>query len=61
MPYTDETVMPFGVHKGKQLADVPASYLLWLHENNKCTPELKQYIEANLSVIRLEAARNKRY
>lgn len=25
--------MPFGKYKGKSMADVPASYLLWVHKN----------------------------
>jgi len=51
---TDESLMPFGVHKGKQLADVPASYLIWLYDNDKCFGELKSYIEENLKVLRAE-------
>lgn len=30
---TDEDKMPFGKHKGKRMADVPADYLLWLWDN----------------------------
>ena len=44
--------MPFGIHKGKQLDQIPDSYLLWLYENNKCSGELKEYIEDNLDVIK---------
>lgn len=31
-PWTDETVMPWGKHKGTKLEDIPASYLLWCLE-----------------------------
>lgn len=31
--YTDSTPMPFGKYDGKKLANVPASYLLWLRSN----------------------------
>jgi uncharacterized protein (DUF3820 family) len=54
---TDESKMPFGVHKGKNMADVPASYLLWLYENNKCSGEVKEYIKDNLDVIKVEIER----
>lgn len=30
-PYDDNTLMPFGMHKGKKLANVPADYLLHIH------------------------------
>ena len=26
---TDDSVMPWGKHKGEKLANVPAAYLLW--------------------------------
>jgi len=48
---TDESKMPFGIHAGKELIDVPASYLLWLYDNNKCYGELKKYIEENKDVL----------
>jgi uncharacterized protein (DUF3820 family) len=49
--YTDKTPMPFGIHKGKQLADVPASYLIWLFDNGKCGNELRKYIQDNMNVL----------
>ncbi len=30
MKLTDDSPMPFGKHRGEKMADVPASYLLWL-------------------------------
>lgn len=32
---TDNSIMPFGVYKGKKMANVPASYLKWIYDNNK--------------------------
>ena len=54
MAYTDSSIMPFGAHKGKRLIDVPAQYLLWLYENNKCVGHLKNYIQDNLDVLKQE-------
>lgn len=31
-PLSDESPMPFGMHRGKRMEDVPASCLLWLWE-----------------------------
>jgi len=50
----DNTPMPFGIHKGKALANVPGSYLLWLLENDKCQGDLKIYIEDNYDLLKSE-------
>lgn len=54
MKYTDETPMPWGVHKGKLLANVPDHYLKWLYENNKCDRAMREYIEDNADVLKIE-------
>lgn len=51
---TDNSLMPFGVHKGKAMANVPDHYLKWLYENNKCNAEVKAYIEDNAEVLNIE-------
>lgn len=51
---TDQSPMPFGVHKDKNMEDVPASYLLWLHNENCRHAEVAAYIEENLSALKLE-------
>lgn len=51
---TDESTMPYGKHKGQKMANVPPDYLLWLFENNKCTPEVAKYIAENLDVLNAE-------
>lgn len=53
----DDSIMPFGIHQGKRLADVPDKYLLWLYENKKCFGDLKAYIEDNLDAIKQNAAK----
>lgn len=49
VPWTDATVMPWGVHKGSTLKDLPASYLLWLFEQVwiKDWPGLYLYLKAH--------------
>ncbi len=47
----DKSPMPFGKHKGEALEDVPASYLIWLYDNEKCHGKLKEYIKDNLDVL----------
>lgn len=49
--YTDTTPMPWGAHKGKAMANVPDSYLLWLYTENKAHGDLRDYIRINLAVI----------
>lgn len=52
----DNSLMPFGIHKGKALINVPADYLLFLYTGNYAHGELKEYIIDNLEVIKQEAA-----
>lgn len=56
---TDESLMPWGKYKGTKMAYVPADYLMWLYDNNKCSGEVKAYIEDNMDVIEVEIKRNK--
>jgi uncharacterized protein (DUF3820 family) len=46
--------MPFGIHKDKKLANVPADYLMWLYNENKLTQPLKLYIEEHLEILKAE-------
>ena len=50
----DTDLMPFGKYKGDKMINVPASYLLWLYDNNKCYGTIKEYIVDNLDVLRKE-------
>lgn len=43
--YNDNDEMPFGKHKGESMGDVPASYLLWLSNQDYIQNELlRNYI-----------------
>jgi uncharacterized protein (DUF3820 family) len=55
---TDESLMPYGQHKGKKMANVPAKDLIWLYDNNKCTQPVKDYIEDNMDVLIIEIKRS---
>jgi len=45
-------VMPTGRFKGLPLHQVPKWYLIWVYENDKCNPEVKNYVERNIDVLR---------
>lgn len=49
----DNSLMKFGMHQGKRLADVPDAYLLWLYENDKAHGALRTYIADNLDSIKV--------
>lgn len=51
--------MKFGLHKGKKLIDVPASYLIFLYENEKCFGDLKDYIFDNLDSLKHDVKNGK--
>lgn len=45
--WTDQTVMPWGKHKGTKLGELEAGYLLWLYEQPwiKSWPGLHAYLK----------------
>ena len=56
--------MPYGIHEGKKMANVPAGYLLHLYEYDKCDKQVKDYIIDNLDVLEIEVKReemNRKY
>ncbi len=53
---TDNDIMPFGMHKGKKLRDVPASHLMWLHMHEPWMRQHKHgklfvYIDNNMPIL----------
>lgn len=50
----DNSKMPFGVYKGRNMVNVPAAYLLWLWDEKKYTKEVGVYIEDNLQALKQE-------
>jgi len=55
MPLTDNSLMPFGRHRGKAMINVPAIYLLWLYNNGCDHAEVREYIMNNLEALNKEA------
>lgn len=55
---TDESPMPFGIHKGEKMKDVPADYLLYLWNigvwNQKDRP-IHEYIRESMSALEMDA------
>lgn len=61
---SDTDLMPFGMHKGEMMEDVPASWLMWLRDNGSETvrnmyAEVFNYIEENMDVIQKELREQK--
>ena len=60
---SDTDLMPFGKHKGTEMANVPAAYLIWLYDQpepnyNQWSAErsrmVRKYIEDNMDVLKQE-------
>ncbi len=63
---TDESIMPhWSKYKGHKLANVPASYLIWLYDewgiknSGELHRPLREYIEDNMQALRKEISYNK--
>jgi uncharacterized protein (DUF3820 family) len=57
---TDESIMPFGKHKGKKMIDVPDEYLLWLLQEGNTYGEMLEYLQDNEEVFKQTIAYNKK-
>jgi uncharacterized protein (DUF3820 family) len=51
----DDYVLTFGKYKGEKIANVPATYLVYMYDSGKCNFSVATYFEANESLIREEA------
>ena len=43
---TDDTIMWFGIHKGKKLKDIPNNYFKYLIDNNIAFRGIKNYAKS---------------
>lgn len=48
----DTDLMPFGKYKGEKMANVPASYLIWLYDSKKCFGDVLKYIIDNMDILK---------
>lgn len=54
---SSKITMPFGKHEGQYLGDIPASYLMWLYEQDwlkEKFPDVNRYIQVNLGALQKE-------
>lgn len=54
-PLKDDDLMPSGKHKDKKMINVPATYLIYIYDNDMCNERVKEYIKNNLEVLQKEA------
>ena len=59
MKLNDNSPMPWGKYKGKKMIDVPASYLMWLYDNDKANLDVKNYIIDNMDVLKWQIKQSK--
>lgn len=50
----DNSLMPYGKHKGEKLANVPAGYLIYMYDNKKLSPALMKYCEENIEILKIQ-------
>lgn len=52
---SDDSLMPFGMHKGKKMQDVPIEYLHWFwNKNHDRSHPLNVYIKESLDGLKME-------
>lgn len=49
-------IMPFGKHKGREVADLPRTYLEWLLTKVELRPETRAAVESALARFRPQAS-----
>lgn len=50
--------MPFGKYRGRDVADLPEDYTIWLLEHVRLRPTLRRAVEARLGLLELERLRD---
>ena len=59
MTINDNSLMPFGKYRNVKMANVPASYLIWLYNTGGNTySDVRAYIKNNLEVLQKEIEQN---
>lgn len=52
--------MPYGKYLGTSMANIPASYLIWLYENKKCSDNVARYVFENMDVLKSKIQKNEK-
>lgn len=42
--FDENSIMPYGKHKGQKLLDIDWNYFIWLDENNRCSEYIKRFV-----------------
>lgn len=58
--FDDNSIMPFGKHRGEKLANVPAEYLIYMYDEGRLYGGLKQYVDDNMQSLRQEIKLNQK-
>jgi len=58
MTLTDESPMPWGKYKGTAMCNVPATYLIWIYDNDKIDKPVREYVEDNRELLDKETEQN---
>lgn len=58
-PVGDNYIIPYGKYRGKKIANVPASYLIWAFESGNCSFQVGYYVQENMDVLLEEVKRGK--
>lgn len=53
----DDSIMPWGKYEGYLMKNVPANYLIYMYENDKCDQQVKEYVLDNLDFLQMEVKR----
>lgn len=56
----DQTIMPFGKHKGMKVGEIPNSYWIYMYDRKLLKGELKAYAEKVVPVLAVQAKQSKR-
>ena len=56
----DNSIMPFGKHKGKKMADVPWGWLIWMYDRKVLSGGVKAYAETTVPILRIQKSQELR-
>lgn len=59
-PLNDESIMPFGKHKGNRLDAIPHGWWIWMYDHKKLKGQYKEYAERTVPILRIQAEQERR-